>query len=211
MGSSSGSAAGIAAYDWLDVTIGSDTTGSSRRPAFVNGCFQIRISQEKLPLDGLLPCFPFFDAIAVFMRSIDGLCSFTKAWFAGPERSHTNKLAQQNTPKPTRIVFPSDYLPVKDPEQMLLINKAIDDMTNCFGGIPIETVSFEGLWTTTTPPEAAGLSLKEYLKDVRALIPENWSRLIFTRLALMDFCTISTTVMTNSANHIAQRLGKSPS
>jgi Asp-tRNA(Asn)/Glu-tRNA(Gln) amidotransferase A subunit family amidase len=33
-------------------------TGSSRRPALANGCFQIRISHGSLSLDGTLPMFP---------------------------------------------------------------------------------------------------------------------------------------------------------
>lgn len=41
-GSSSGSAASVATYDWLDFAIGTDTTGSGRRPALVNGIFQMR-------------------------------------------------------------------------------------------------------------------------------------------------------------------------
>ena len=40
-GSSHGSAAGIASYDWLDFSIGSDTNGSGRKPAQYNGCYSI--------------------------------------------------------------------------------------------------------------------------------------------------------------------------
>lgn len=85
--SSSGSGAAIAAYDWLDFTIAQDSeitnapipllcpstifsralhnylrtliaTGSSRRPVMANGCFGIRISQEAIPLEGVVPSFP---------------------------------------------------------------------------------------------------------------------------------------------------------
>ena len=38
-GSSSGSAAAVAAYDWIDIGIGTDTNGSIRRPAQCNGVF----------------------------------------------------------------------------------------------------------------------------------------------------------------------------
>ena len=71
--SSGGSGAAIAAYEWLDFTLATDSecssssfvtfafidtcsaTGSSRRPALANGCFQIRVSHEALPFDGIVP------------------------------------------------------------------------------------------------------------------------------------------------------------
>lgn len=72
-GSSSGSAAAIAAYDWLDFAIGSDSkfswfiftnpylrkaaTGSGRRPALVNGIFMLRPTHSILPLGGIVPTF----------------------------------------------------------------------------------------------------------------------------------------------------------
>lgn len=44
-GSSSGSAAAVAAYDWLDCALGTDTSGSGRRPAIANGVWQFRPSR----------------------------------------------------------------------------------------------------------------------------------------------------------------------
>ncbi|KAF5139478.1 Amidase 1 [Metarhizium anisopliae] len=38
-GSSSGSAAALAAYDWLDCALGTDTSGSGRRPAMADGAW----------------------------------------------------------------------------------------------------------------------------------------------------------------------------
>jgi hypothetical protein len=43
--SSSGPGAGIGAYDWLDIGLGSDTGGSIRGPAGSNGCFGNRPSR----------------------------------------------------------------------------------------------------------------------------------------------------------------------
>ncbi|KAG6360963.1 hypothetical protein INS49_012031 [Diaporthe citri] len=50
-GSSHGSAAAVAAYDWLDCAIGTDTSGSGRRPALVNGVFHVlgRVFSAWLP------------------------------------------------------------------------------------------------------------------------------------------------------------------
>ncbi|KAK4449841.1 amidase [Podospora aff. communis PSN243] len=44
------SAAGIASYDWLDFSIGSDTNGSGIKPAQSNGCFSIRPTKTEISL-----------------------------------------------------------------------------------------------------------------------------------------------------------------
>jgi Asp-tRNA(Asn)/Glu-tRNA(Gln) amidotransferase A subunit family amidase len=52
--SSSGSAAGCAAYSWLDFTIGTDTGGSIRHPAGVNGLYGLRPSVNSLESTGMV-------------------------------------------------------------------------------------------------------------------------------------------------------------
>lgn len=69
-GSSSGSAVAIASYDWLDCAIGTDTSGSGRRPALVNGIFQFRPSHNLVPLAGMVPTFLQFDTPCLFLSQI---------------------------------------------------------------------------------------------------------------------------------------------
>lgn len=75
-GSSHASAAGIASYDWLDFSLGSDSmctrhigttkllliwflaNGSGRKPASYNGCFSIRPSTGIMNTDGVVAFFP---------------------------------------------------------------------------------------------------------------------------------------------------------
>ncbi|KAK9791967.1 putative Amidase signature domain-containing protein [Seiridium cardinale] len=66
--SSSGSAAGCASYDWLDFTIGTDTGGSIRHPAGVNGIYGIRPSLGSMESSGLV-CTELMDTPGVFARS----------------------------------------------------------------------------------------------------------------------------------------------
>ncbi|XXG95212.1 hypothetical protein Hte_001472 [Hypoxylon texense] len=66
--SSSGSAAGSASYVWLDFTIGTDTGGSIRHPAGVNGLYGIRPSLGSIPSSGLV-CSEYMDTPGVFARS----------------------------------------------------------------------------------------------------------------------------------------------
>ena len=63
--SSSGSAATVAAYDWLDFAIGTDTTGSGRRPALTNGVYRMRPTHDAVSLEGMVPVFSPWDVPAV--------------------------------------------------------------------------------------------------------------------------------------------------
>ncbi|KAI0481958.1 amidase signature domain-containing protein [Xylariaceae sp. FL0804] len=67
-GSSSGSAAGAASYPWLDFTIGTDTGGSVRHPAGVNGLYGVRPSHDSVGSAGLV-CSALMDTPGVFARS----------------------------------------------------------------------------------------------------------------------------------------------
>lgn len=80
-GSSSGSAAAIAAYEWLDVAIGSDTSGSGRRPGHWNGVVAMRPTHGLLNTDGLVPSFERFDVPAFFGRDLRMCRRFAEAWY----------------------------------------------------------------------------------------------------------------------------------
>ncbi|KAI1335997.1 amidase signature domain-containing protein [Xylariaceae sp. FL0016] len=66
--SSSGSAASCASYPWLDFTVGTDTGGSIRHPAGVNGLYGIRPSIGSMKSSGLV-CTALMDTPGVFARS----------------------------------------------------------------------------------------------------------------------------------------------
>jgi Asp-tRNA(Asn)/Glu-tRNA(Gln) amidotransferase A subunit family amidase len=68
--SSTGSAAAAAAYDWLDFTIGTDTGGSIRHPAGVNGVFGNRPTTGLIDLKGVLGATDLFNTVGVFAREL---------------------------------------------------------------------------------------------------------------------------------------------
>lgn len=59
--SSSGPGAGAASYDWLDLTLGSDTGGSIRGPCQVQGLYGNRPSHDLVSLENTMPLAPELD------------------------------------------------------------------------------------------------------------------------------------------------------
>ncbi|KAH1434619.1 hypothetical protein KXW29_008062 [Aspergillus fumigatus] len=155
--SSGGSGAAIASYDWVDFTLGTDTTGSSRRPAMANGAFQIRLTHDLVSLDNAVPSFPRFDSPAMYTRSILSLEKWVGVWL--------NQTSAVYDDLPISIVYPVDFLPIPNTEQMQLIDSFIADMEATFG-IKTEKVSIADTWKASPPNEAGNHTIQEYLKDV---------------------------------------------
>ena len=67
--SSTGSAAAAAAYSFLDFTVGTDTGGSIRHPAGINGIFGSRPTHSAISLSGVLGATDLFNTVGIFARS----------------------------------------------------------------------------------------------------------------------------------------------
>jgi Asp-tRNA(Asn)/Glu-tRNA(Gln) amidotransferase A subunit family amidase len=157
-GSSSGSAAAVASYGWLDCALGTDTSGSGRRPALVNGIFQFRPSHDAAPLDGMVPTFLQFDTPCVFARNLDVLEDVLSAWLPRAE----TRLEQSNSN--LEIIYPFDYLPTRIPGQMEIFDSFVDDMATHLNAT-ITKVSIRKCWEEA-PPNSASSNIEEFLKDV---------------------------------------------
>lgn len=82
-GSSSG--AGVsAAEDSSDISIGSDTGGSVRVPAALNGVTGFKPTARRIPLDGAFPLSPSLDSIGPLAKTV-AQCIVTDAVMAGKE------------------------------------------------------------------------------------------------------------------------------
>jgi hypothetical protein len=66
--SSSGPGAGEGAYEWLDITLGSDTGGSVRGPSQLQGLFGNRPSHGLVELTGVMPLAPELDTAGLLTR-----------------------------------------------------------------------------------------------------------------------------------------------
>ncbi|KAJ0333202.1 hypothetical protein COL922a_010857 [Colletotrichum nupharicola] len=80
-GSSTGPGAGIAAYEWLDLAVGSDTGGSMRGPAGQQGIFGNRPSKGAISLEHVIPLSPLSDTAGMFARSGSLWAKVTQAWY----------------------------------------------------------------------------------------------------------------------------------
>ncbi|KAK4938114.1 hypothetical protein LTR10_021354 [Elasticomyces elasticus] len=153
-GSSAGSASAIAAYDWLDYAIGSDTGTSMRRPAAVAGVYGQRPSHGRMTLEGVTPISYSTDTAGVFCRDPYKWVKFSRLWYTPAlyqDRSLTGLPAYdvshgQSLPK--RILYPVDYLPLKNPAAENILQGFLTKVTRAMN-MEIEqfnwTASFEKL------------------------------------------------------------------
>ncbi|KAK8045570.1 Amidase signature domain protein [Apiospora rasikravindrae] len=157
-GSSSGSAAAVAAYDWIDAALGTDTSGSGRRPALVNGIYQFRPTHSDFLLKDMVPTFHRFDSPCVFARNLSMVESVLRAWY---------------TPKGTslasfghtfQVIYPLDFFPVPNQAQMAVLEKFLNDMTTLLPA-QLNHVSIADTWRMS-PPEGVSEALSDYLRNV---------------------------------------------
>ncbi|KAM7196770.1 amidase signature domain containing protein [Naviculisporaceae sp. PSN 640] len=200
-GSSSGSAAAIAADDFVDAAIGTDTTGSGRRPALLNGVWQFRPSHREVYLEGMVTVYPRFDTPCVFARDFAVLKHVAKVWNSLPDGSGTNNWDAKSAPddlvlhgteagfkagfdagfiagfkagaesagKRYELVWLTEYLPIPNVDQMLLIVDFVADMQTCLGtsACTLRKMSIKETWKQIHP-EGTPADLDEYLEDMVA-------------------------------------------
>ncbi|TFK43969.1 amidase signature domain-containing protein [Crucibulum laeve] len=122
--SSSGSACAIAAYDWLDFTIGSDTRGSVRKPASLVGVYGIRPTTGALNLTGVVPLSEEMDTAGFFARDPRLFYAVYKLWYQGsPVISR-----QIGTRFPQKLLYPIEHFPVKNAEAQALYDSFITSL-----------------------------------------------------------------------------------
>ena len=145
--SSSGGGCSIAAYEWLDFAIGSDTGSSMRRPAAVSGTYGQRPSQGLMNLDRVLPLGGATDTTGVFCRDPYRWIKFSKAWYTPPlyQTSATTGLSPLVVPDsdafPKRILYPTDYLPLNNSAAEAILQTFITNLTTIFN-MTVEHINF---------------------------------------------------------------------
>jgi allophanate hydrolase len=82
-GSSSGSAVAVA-LGLVDIALGTDTAGSGRVPAALNGIVGVKPTRGTIPATGVVPACRTLDCVTVFARTL-GLARRTVAELSGPD------------------------------------------------------------------------------------------------------------------------------
>ncbi|KAI1411459.1 amidase [Hypoxylon sp. FL1857] len=155
-GSSHASAAGIASYDWLDFSVGSDTNGSGRKPASYNGCFSIRPSTGIMDTSGVVGQFPQFDMPVFFGRDISRFSKFISVWYG------SSPMLRAPSNLPVKILYPLDFLPTTNDAQTKLIDKFVKGLESTLGVSRTE-VSLADLWKQDLPDGPEHSDIAEYL------------------------------------------------
>jgi Asp-tRNA(Asn)/Glu-tRNA(Gln) amidotransferase A subunit family amidase len=139
--SSSGPAAGAAAYDWLDLTLGSDTGDSIRAPANVQGIYGNRPSHDLVSLKGAMSLAPMLDTPGFLTRDPLLWAEASKVLYAGnisfPSARPRNILTTN---------FPTNATKLGDD---LLIG-FLSQVTSLLQAKPPTAIDLSAYWATTS-------------------------------------------------------------
>jgi hypothetical protein len=162
--SSSGAAASIASYDWLDIAIGSDTGGSIRGPAGIQGLFGNRPSHGLVSLDHVMPLSPTLDTPGFLVRD-PYLWDAANAVLYG--KNYTS-LANKNPVYP-KTVYTLGFPTASDnPADKLVIDFA--NAVASFVNGSAEALDLDSKWSATRPAEAGDTTLNQLLNTTYATI-----------------------------------------
>ncbi|MGE2833343.1 allophanate hydrolase [Mycobacterium sp. SMC-4] len=110
-GSSSGSAVAVA-LELVDIALGTDTAGSGRVPAALQGIVGVKPTVGVVPTDGVVPACRSYDCVTVFARDVD-TADTAMGVIAGGARPFPAD-APLAAPVAPRVAVPRD-LPALDP------------------------------------------------------------------------------------------------
>ncbi|KAL8743135.1 MAG: hypothetical protein Q9190_004474 [Brigantiaea leucoxantha] len=155
-GSSAGSGAAMAAYQWLDFATGTDGCGSLRSPAAVEGLFTLRPSHGSVSVKGVIPWGSEFDTFGGLARDINTLSAISRALY--PSHFPEPRIA-----KPKRIFCPTDFWSVQHEDQRTVFDNFIAKL-EAYMDVKCESVSLADSWKQYNPV-GSEKSLAEYFNN----------------------------------------------
>jgi hypothetical protein len=155
--SSSGPGAGAAAYDWLDLTLGSDTGDSIRAPSNVQGIYGNRPTHDIVELTGAMPLAPELDTPGFLTRDPLLWTEASKVMYKGNITSASAR--------PTRIVTTGFPTNATKPGDQLLMN-FLEQVTT-FMKANTTTIDIHATWAATS---TVNVTLETYLNITYPII-----------------------------------------
>ncbi|PLN86177.1 putative amidase [Aspergillus taichungensis] len=160
-GSSSGAGAAIASYEWLDLSVGSDTGGSVRLPAALQGVYGNRPSTGAISLEHVLPLSSPLDTAGMLARHPGLWARTVQAWYPNFARNYTSF--------PRRLLLADDGWEGAgiSPHAHEHLTRFADRLEE-FLQIPREVVDIQQRWRDThaSPP----LELNDLLNETYAIL-----------------------------------------
>ncbi|MCU1407094.1 MAG: gatA 7 [Glaciihabitans sp.] len=129
-GSSSGSAVAVA-LGIVDISLGTDTAGSGRVPAALNGIVGIKATRGLVPLDGVVPASRSYDCVTVFAAHLGPAVAAMKVAIGPSATDPQSRVWPADTPRSARaaprvaVPRPEDLVSL-DPERVDLFRKATE-------------------------------------------------------------------------------------
>ncbi|WVQ67782.1 uncharacterized protein L199_005987 [Kwoniella botswanensis] len=125
--SSSGPACAMAAYDWLDFTVGSDTAGSVRGPAAVAGLYGNKPTQGIINLDGVVQLLKWTDTPGIFTGSPAKFKKILDVWYSDSQAN------RRHNHLPKTLLVPSDDFPGMPENIRSIVVKTLRDIEKTLG------------------------------------------------------------------------------
>lgn len=160
--SSSGPGAGIASYEWLDLTLGSDTGGSIRGPSGVNGVFGNRPSVGLVSLDHTMPLSPDMDTAGFLVRD-------PVLWHTAGKAMYKSNINSNFTRFPSRILT-SGFPTTATSDSSKIYLDFLSSLTKFLNATAPSAIDLNTLWTANRPAEAQGSSLSQFMGTVYPIL-----------------------------------------
>jgi len=142
----------MAAYDWIDITIGSDTGGSIRGPSEVQGLFGNRPSHDLVSLAGVMPLSPDLDTAGLLVRDPD-------LWAVANQALYKSNLQMYST-MPHEIYTINWPTTASTPANALLLNFL--NRTTALLEANVTVFNVQNAWTASKPASAPAV-LSDFL------------------------------------------------
>ncbi|CAG8908083.1 unnamed protein product [Penicillium egyptiacum] len=170
--SSAGAGASVASYEWLDTAVGSDTGGSIRGPAGVQGLFGNRPSHGLVSLDSVMPLSPRLDTAGLSVRD-PYLWDVANAALYGDNYTSFG----DNKPKYPRKLYVLDF--PKTNSLAAQIQRKFATSLASFLNTTVTVLELDEEWQTSGPAEVNGASITQLLNlTYTAMITKDQTRLL---------------------------------